>query len=140
MKKNKGFTLVELLAVIVILALILTIAVPNVIALSKRIRRNMYCTKVENIESAAKLYANDNIDGFTNNTMTIPVSTLIENNVFKKEDKNCVVRNSSKPCVKDPRNNSMMDTDNIVLTKQDKKIKAEFQYKNNEDKEYCKNR
>ena len=55
MKKN-GFTLVELLAVIVIMALLLTVAVPAVIGVSTRIRANMYCTKVEDIESAAKIY------------------------------------------------------------------------------------
>ena len=140
MKKVSGFTLVELLGVIVILALLITIAVPNVIGLSQKIRKNMFCTKVDNIEIAAKMYAEDNLDGFNNNQMEIYVSDLIDNNVFKKEDKNCVLRNSSKPCVKDPRNNSMMDTDKIILTKQDKKIVANYEYKNNEDKEYCQNR
>lgn len=140
MKKDRGFTLVELLGVIVILALLLTIAVPNVIALSQRIRRDMYCTKVQTIESAAKMYGNDNIDGFVNNQMEIYVSDLIDNNVMKRENKNCVLNNSSNPCVKDPRNNTMMDTDKIILTKQDKKIVANYEYKNNEDKEYCKNK
>ena len=140
MKLSKGFTLVELLAVIVILALLLTIAVPNVISLSKKIRNNMFCTKVDNIEIASKLYGDDNLDGFIDGQMELYVSDLIDNNVFKKEDKNCVLRNSSNPCVKDPRNNAMMDTDKIILKKQDKQITAEYQYKNNEDKDYCKNR
>jgi len=139
MNKNKGFTLVELLAVIVVLSLLLTIAVPNIIALSQRIRRNMYCTKVENIETAAKMYGNDNLDGFVNNKMEVYVYELIDNNVFKKEDKNCKLKNSSNPCVKDPRNNAMMDTDKITLTKQDKKVVAAYQYKNKDDETYCKN-
>ena len=138
--KSKGFTLVELLAVIVIISLLLTIAVPNIIGLSQRIQKNMYCSKVQNIEIASKLYAEDNLDGFTNNQMEIYVSDLIDNNVFKKEDKNCVLGNSSNPCVKDPRNNSMMDADKIILKKQDKSIVANYEYKNNEDKEYCQNR
>lgn len=40
MKNNKkGFTLVELLAVIVVLAIIITIAVPGTIAVSNKIKK-----------------------------------------------------------------------------------------------------
>lgn len=124
MKKN-GFTLVELLAVIVILALLLTIAVPNVISISQRIRKNMYCSKIENIESAAKIYGQDYIDDISS-TERIRVSKLIDNNIYKKEDKNCVLGNSNKPCVKDPRNNSMMDNDLITITIKDKRVYAEY--------------
>ena len=149
MKKNKGFTLVELLAVIVVLSLLLTIAVPNVIALSQRIKRNMYCTKVDNIESAAKMYGNDNLDGFTKKSdgteeLRIKVYTLIENNVFKKENKDCdksrTASNPNSNCVKDPRNDTSMDNDVIVLTRQDKKVVAKYQHKNSDDETYCKNR
>ena len=91
MKKN-GFTLVELLAVIVIMALLLTVAVPAVIGVSTRIRANMYCTKVEDIESAAKIYGEnykDIIEEKPDKTLKITVYNLIENNLYKKEDKDC---------------------------------------------------
>lgn len=127
MKKN-GFTLIELLAVIVIMAILLTIAVPNVIGISKKIRKNMYCSKVEDIEAAAKLYGNDYIDEIEKhgNTMKINVYTLVENNLFKKETDNCVLRSSDNYCIKDPRDNSSMDNDEIILTKRDKRITAEY--------------
>ena len=127
LKKN-GFTLIELLAVIVIMALLLTIAVPSVIQISKRIRKNMYCSKITDIESAAKLYANDYIDEFesNNNQLTINVYKLIENNLYKKETNDCNGKEEN-PCVKDPRNGWMMDNDIIVITKKDKKIKADYQ-------------
>ena len=44
MKKKNGFTLVELLAVIVILAIILLIAVPNVIGIIDKAKKDSYCS------------------------------------------------------------------------------------------------
>lgn len=127
MKKN-GFTLVELIAVIVIMAILLTIAVPNIIGISKKIRKDMYCSKIEDIEAAAKLYGNDYIDEIekSGNTMKIYVYTLVENNLFKKEKDDCILRNTDKFCISDPRDNSMMDNDSITLTKKDKRIYAEY--------------
>lgn len=132
LKKN-GFTLVELLAVIVILALLLTIAVPSVIQISNRIKKNMYCSKIEDLESAAKLYGNDYIDELDTGFKNIIVSDLVENNLFKKEDNKCEY-NDSKPCVKNPRDGSSMDNDKIVITKRDKKIVAEY---DEEKKKVC---
>ena len=43
MKNKKGFTLVELLAVIVILALLVAIAVPSTFSISNRLKTNNKC-------------------------------------------------------------------------------------------------
>lgn len=51
MKKKKGFTLVELLAVIVILAVILVIAVPRITDVIRK-------TRISSLESTAKLIVN----------------------------------------------------------------------------------
>ena len=56
---NKGFTMVELLATIGILALVITIAVPSVISVSKQIKNNMYKARIKLIESNAKLCVED---------------------------------------------------------------------------------
>ena len=138
MKKN-GFTLVELLAVIVIMALLLTIAVPSVIGISKKIKTNMFCSKVEDIESAAKLYGEDYIDQIDkNNGTTITVYKLIENNLFKKEDKDCD-KTSNTTCVLDPRDGSSMDKNQILITIKNKRVYAKYQHKN-EDKDICNNK
>lgn len=50
MKKNKGFTLVELLAVIVILAIILVIAVPQIMS-------TIDSARLASMESSAKMVA-----------------------------------------------------------------------------------
>ena len=133
MKKN-GFTLVELLAVIVIMAILLTVAVPAVIGISNSIKKNMFCSKVENIEAAAKNYAADYIDYFDDHPdgLTITVGDLIDTTALKKESNDCVVNSTNKPCVKDPRDNSSLDNESIKLTKKDKRVTAQYQYKSSD--------
>ena len=58
---KKGFTLVELLAVITLLGLLSLIAVPIVDKLIKDSEEELYQTQVQNIESAAKNWASENI-------------------------------------------------------------------------------
>lgn len=56
MKNKKGFTLIELLCVIVLLAVITVIATAGIMTLSKQSKDNLYCAKVEMIESLARDY------------------------------------------------------------------------------------
>jgi len=60
MKHKLGFTLVELLAVIVILAIILSLAIPTIIGIINKSKDNAYNTQVDNIISATKFYIADN--------------------------------------------------------------------------------
>ncbi len=57
---KRGFTLVEVLAVIVVIGLILIIAVPNITKVSKQTKLKAYDTKIELIEQAAVYYGMDN--------------------------------------------------------------------------------
>lgn len=61
MKNKSGFTLVELLAVIVLLAIIMAIAVPSALKLSTRVKESAYKTKIGLIEASAKIYGQSNI-------------------------------------------------------------------------------
>ena len=56
---RKGFTLVELLAVIVLIAVITLITVPSIKYASKRIQQKNYETKVKIIKAAAEEYGDD---------------------------------------------------------------------------------
>lgn len=58
---NKGFTLVELLATIVLLAVITTIAVPSIMGISNNVKKNMLDTKKNLMKENAKLYGEDNL-------------------------------------------------------------------------------
>jgi len=57
---KKGFTLVEIMTVIGIIALILVILIPSTIAIQNSINKRTYQTKKEIIEKTAKLYVEEN--------------------------------------------------------------------------------
>lgn len=63
--KKKGFTLVELLAVIVVLSLIVTISLTSINRVRESSLQNILETKIDQIEQAAILYAQDNPDILT---------------------------------------------------------------------------
>ena len=78
---KKGFTLVELIGVVVILGIIIGIAVPSYIAVSNNIKEKNYNQKIDNIKSKALEYATDN----NVESITIPVKALIEEGYLAEE-------------------------------------------------------
>ena len=80
--KNKGFTLVEVIMVVVVLGIIIGIAVPSYIAVSNNIRSKNYDQKMDNIKAKALEYANDN----NVESITIPVKALIEEGYLAEEN------------------------------------------------------
>ncbi len=64
MRKSKGFTLVELLAVIVILAVLVLLAVPSVIKMLDNSKKNAFQVEANSLIESAKLaYAQDMLTG-----------------------------------------------------------------------------
>ena len=83
---KKGFTLVELLAVIVILGIIITIFVPSVINLINENSTKIYANKEKILKNAAEDYVMSNSsfvlpDG-TNPEKYISMNTLISSNMM----------------------------------------------------------
>ena len=84
MKNNKGFTLIELMAVITIIAIIIAIAVPSYINITNSTNEKMYQNKVTTIIAKAEEYASDNnID----NT-SLSVAKLIEEGYLEPDNTN----------------------------------------------------
>lgn len=118
MKNKKGFTLVELIAVIVILSLLITIAVPTVITLMAKNRKKAYEGKIDVILKQAKQYARDNenflysstsmYDRYICNVITIGE---LKNAGYLEELK----EDGSKGIIKDPRNNESMESQKVVV-------------------------
>ncbi|MEG1288572.1 MAG: prepilin-type N-terminal cleavage/methylation domain-containing protein [Bacilli bacterium] len=101
---KKGFTLVELLATIAILAVIMLISVGSFTAISAGIKKNLLETKIKSIEDSAVLYGQENqatlkdkctIDGkpyiFCKE---ISVAVLLEKGFLKTEEKDGIMLNN----------------------------------------------
>ena len=79
---RKGFTLIEVIVVIVIIVLLSLILIPNVMLFVSKNNKDMCYKLKDNIESAAKMYVNENkyelglnCEG---NPIEIGLSTLID--------------------------------------------------------------
>lgn len=58
--KKRGFTLVELLAVLLVISILMVIAVPNILKMSDRMKKRGLEKEIEAVEDAAVIYAQDN--------------------------------------------------------------------------------
>ena len=87
MKKlnNKGFTLVELLAVIAILIIIMMIALPNISSSIERTKSKQDAAVIKVIKTAGNLYVSDHKNNITE-TYCLNVSTLISEDYLDQED------------------------------------------------------
>ena len=75
MKKNKGFTLIEVLAVLVILSLLITFSVVSVSKIKKKQEVANRINVIRSILTAARAYESDNPD--TIDSTGVDVSTLL---------------------------------------------------------------
>lgn len=116
MNKN-GFTLIETIMVIAILALLMLILVPNVISLINK-NNIKSCQNLEaSIKNAAKVYVTNNKYqlGFNCNTsektstVTISIQNLIDSGDLKLQNDNLV----------NPKNNSTIKQDKEITVKYD---------------------
>lgn len=129
-RREKGFTLVELLAVIVILAILALIAIPNVSSLVRKSKTNMFCKKVESIEAAAKNYAQDNLSNLATSEKTtvanrIPLSFLVEKGYLNKDSKDCIVGTN---CVLDERSNTYLDNNYVEIYSENNRLYGRYLY------------
>ena len=136
--KEKGFTLVELLSVIVIMGIILLVAIPSVFGISKVVKDNMFCTKVHNIENAAKLYGSDYQDDFDDKGyVKVDIKTIIDNNLYRKEIDGCSLGDENNGCVVDPRDYSVMDNKTVTIVKTGQRYYAYYDFDKEEDIVLC---
>ena len=88
MKSKKGFTLVELLGIVAIIAAILAFVVPSVIGMLKRDEEKEYQRFLTDINLATESYVQLNINNYPNlaitgGTYTISMKALIEDGYIK---------------------------------------------------------
>ena len=125
MKLNKkGFTLVEVLAVIIILSIIMLILIPSVNHLIKENKRTNYETLKSTIINAAKTYASDyryeiivnnmpcENDSDTKTISSINNEELTESKITVKQ---LINKNYLKSPIKNPSTGQELDEDNSYV-------------------------
>ena len=129
---KKGFTLVELLAVIVILALLATIAVPSAIGISNNIKKDLYCTKVDMLLNDAKRWGDEHKSRLdTSCYVTMTVKELVEEGITAKEN------DEEGSYIINPYTNEGMDNEEIRLYLKNNRAQAFFVESNEELKDVC---
>lgn len=146
---KKGFTLVELLAVLVVLSLVVTLGVFSIMGITKGIKQKAVETKVKNLEISAVEYGQEhtnetnffdikcNVDGTDYNfCKKIQVKDLVSSEVFETEE---TEKNSEGEVVKTVINNltneSMMNEE-ITIYRKNNRIYAIFKNNTNARNEY----
>ena len=97
--KNRAFTLVELLAVIVILGILATISVPNIMNAINVSREKAYERQVKIIEEAAERWAVDNIQIASSKNSIDVLELKREGYLNKDEVKNPKTKEDMSGCV-----------------------------------------
>ena len=124
MKKKSGFTLTEILVVIVLIGIIMSIAIPSVVEVRKRINKRLLNEKKSEILVAAQLYANDK--KITTDTY-INVYNLLEDYIKRDAEPNttnCKGANTQNGCIINPVDNTSMNNDRILLRVNGKAVVA----------------
>lgn len=92
---KKGFTLVELIAVIIILALLSFLVVPSVDKTIKTNQKKLYENQLENIKKSAQTWGAANIGVLPQNintSITITLKDLKETGLVEKNIKNPITK------------------------------------------------
>ena len=112
--KNKGFTLVELLGVIIVLGVIAAITVPTINKTLKQNKQDLCKVQYENILVAAKAYGAEHLSELSNGSI-ITLKTLQDNGYIDKE-----IKNPSK------KNEVIDENLKILVIKNGKKVEYKF--------------
>lgn len=87
MKRN-GFTLVEILAVIVIIALLMILTIPNILKISRSTKEKAYETKIDLIEQSAVQFAMNGSNRAAVMRGSNPLNNTENNCIFHITDEN----------------------------------------------------
>lgn len=126
---KKGFTLIEILSVIVLISLLLGVGIAGINRISTNMKDKSYETKIRNIEQAAILYGQDNkttlqsddckIDTKDVKCKKISVYGLIKEDYLDSEDYNKVEFNN-------PKDNKSMLNNCIYIYKKNNRVEAYY--------------
>jgi prepilin-type N-terminal cleavage/methylation domain-containing protein len=134
MKKKKGFTLVELLAVLVIIGIIVTIASGGIQVLINSIHKNMLETKIKTIQEGAIIYGQENRIDLTNEytynskiyskSNIVTIQYLIDNNYLNSKEQCKDAGGLNYSCFTNNVTGQVMNNNNVLVYVEDNQIFA----------------
>lgn len=131
MKKN-GFTLVEIMAVLVIISILASLVTFGVLGILRSSHEELLETKIQNIERAASLYGQENqdellekctVDGIEYDSCCIvTVEKLLEGSYFKSTE---IDENGNMDLINNVTSESMLK-DNVQIYRKNNNIYAKY--------------
>ncbi len=126
---KKGFTLIEILCVILIISIITTMAIGGVLNFTKNNKENLYCARIKALESAAIDYSKKfeldlkNSQVYYNGypSLSITVADLIANKNITPDQDNQIIN---------PIDNTSMNDEEIIIYYANNNIKAHIETNN----------
>ena len=115
---KKGFTLIEILVVVVLLGVVIGLVVPRMTRVNTSIAKRNFETKKELIVSAAEMYVQEQYNGAQGDSYCVSVEDLIENNYLEvdlKENINGCNSEYGYGCVTSPVDNSILNGKKIRI-------------------------
>lgn len=116
---NKGFTLIELVAIVLVIAAVFLVSFPSLLNLSKKDEEKKYNSMVESLCLAGQTYIYNNEKDFKdmfipNNEIEIEINELMVSGIVKYDTTN-------------PKTNKSVENDKLVYTVQsDKSLNCEY--------------
>ena len=132
---NKGFTLVELMAVLVLIVIIASIGYAGITAVQRNINQNLWEATVEEIETGAVKYGQDNlnalntnetcnIDGSeTRNCIEVTVEFLIDSNYIDTDE----VDDNEKEIITNNVTGEIVNDNIVYIYLENNRVYAEYQ-------------
>lgn len=105
---KKGFTLLELMAVVILMLIIMTLAAPSLITISKDRKVQVYESKISKIESNAIVWGQENFQLLSGDCTCIKVQTLLDSGHISADD-------NDKNVIYNPVTNEKMNNYNICV-------------------------
>jgi len=116
---NKGFTLIELVAIVLVIAAIFMVSFPNLLNLSKKDEEKKYNSMVESLCLAGETYIYNNEFDFK--------SMIIPNNKIEIVIRELIINEMVKNNTMNPKTNKSVENDKLIYTVQsDKSLSCEY--------------
>lgn len=126
---KKGFTLVELMAVLVLIVIISTIGYAGITAVKNNIEKNLWETKVEEIETGAIKYGQDNLNKLNgtcneiNNCLEVDVEFLIKSNYVNTDEEN----DAGNEIITNNITGEIVNSNKVYIYLENNRVYAEYQ-------------